>query len=1303
MSAAGVTAAQKKEYDVESTKNGTAMSLLYQALDDDMLDKISDSKTAKEIWDALEKANKSGDKIKQIRLQNLRGELEMAQMKGNEDAGDYIARIQSIASQLKKNGEEMPQNRIVEKVLRSLTDEYENIVCAIEESKDLSVYTIEELAESLAAHEQRRKKKKEKESLEEALQAKASLSEKRKEYTGRGGRGESSGGRSFGRNSRGRGRGRSQSPRQKPDVECYNCGKRGHFARDCWSPKKEKGKANYAEEKSPERKDDEGMLMMAQSASCSSGSSWYIDSGASNHMSGNKELFTELKMFSASVSFGDASKVEVKGKGKIAFTLNDGRSGYLEDVYYIPEMKSNILSVGQLLEKGYRIYSSGKTLCMEDRKGKMVVSVDMAPNRMFKMKIGMLQTRCLKINTENKTELWHLRFGHLGYSGLKAAAEKESVVGLPKLTFEKQFCEGCVLGKHPRNSFGPARYRARGVLETVHTDICGPITPASHGGKRYFITFIDDYSRKCWIYFLKEKSEAFETFKKFKAQVEKTTGRYIKALRSDRGGEYLSKQFRDYCEEHGIRRFYTAPYTPQQNGVAERKNRTIVDATRSMLKTKGLPKEYWAEAAMCSVYVQNRCPHQILGQKTPQEFWSGHKPNVSHLRVFGSLAYAHVPDQQRRKLEDKSRKLIFVGYCDKSKAYRLYDPVEDKVTISRDVQFDEDSAWNWSEGRETEESNPEVVAAPFSEELIVGDGQSPESRRNDTEEGETSGSGRSSANEPSDSEPRNPRFRSLEDIYHQGEVHLVCLLADSENITYSEARKDSEWVKAMDEEIKAIEKNDTWELADLPKGKKTIGVKWVFKKKMNPKGEVERHKARLVVKGYRQKAGIDYDEVFAPVARMETIRLLVSIAAQEEWPIYQMDVKSAFLNGVLKETVFVEQPEGYEKSPGKVLRLKKALYGLKQAPRAWNERIDNYFKRKGFEQCPSEYALYIKAEEKEKLIVALYVDDLIFMGNSQRLISEFKKDMMREFEMTDLGLMRYFLGIEVKQSKDGIFISQEKYANDILKRFGMENSNPMATPMEPKAKLSKKDKGETVDESLYRSLVGSLRYLTCTRPDISFAVGKISRYMEEPKSSHWKAAKRILRYVKGTADLGMLYPRGTNQFAKLAGFSDSDWCGDSDDRRSTTGFVFYFGPTAFTWQSRKQPIVTLSTCEAEYVAASACVNHTIWLRNLLEDLRLVPDEPTEIKVDNKSAIELAKNPVYHERSKHIDVRYHSIREHIKNNEVLVIHVPSQEQAADILTKALPKAAFEEGKRKLGMSRRRSRDFGIVDPKPETSG
>ncbi|KAE8707741.1 hypothetical protein F3Y22_tig00110377pilonHSYRG00343 [Hibiscus syriacus] len=489
----------------------------------------------------------------------------------------------------------------------------------------------------------------------------------------------------------------------------------------------------------------------------------------------------------------------------------------------------------------------------------------------------------------------------------------------------------------------------------------------------------------------------------------------------------------------------------------------------------------------------------------------------------------------------------------------------------------------------------------------------------------------------------------------------------------------------MDEEIKAIEKNDTCELTSLLKGHKAIGVKWVYKTKQNAKGEIERHKARLVAKGYSQKAGIDYDEVFAPIARLETIRLIISLAAQNKWKIQQMDVKSFFLNGVLEEEVYIQQPSGNEVkgNEDKVLKLKKALYGLKQAPRAWNSRIDKYFQENGFNKCPYEHALYTKNKDEDILIVCLYVDDLIFTGSNPSMFNQFKDVMMKEFEMTDMGLMAYYLGIEVKQQNDGIFISQERYAKEILKKFKMENCKPISTPAEYEIKMTKHEEGKSVDPTFFKSLVGSLRYLTCTRPDILHAVGLVSRYMESPTTTNFKATKRILRYLKGTIDFGLFYSVSNDY--KLVGYSDSDWGGDIDNQRSTTGFVFFMGDIAFTWMSKKQPIVTLSTCEAEYVAATSCVCHAIWLRNLLKVIGLIQEEPTKVCVDNKSAIALAKNPVFHDRSKHIDIRYHYIRECVARKDVEVEYVKSQDQVADIFTKPLTSEDFLRLRNLLGVT------------------
>jgi len=423
--------------------------------------------------------------------------------------------------------------------------------------------------------------------------------------------------------------------------------------------------------------------------------------------------------------------------------------------------------------------------------------------------------------------------------------------------------------------------------------------------------------------------------------------------------------------------------------------------------------------------------------------------------------------------------------------------------------------------------------------------------------------------------------------------------------------------------------------------------------------------------------------MFAPVARLDIVRMILAIAARNKWSVHQMDVKSAFLNGFLEEEVYVKQPLGYEidGQEGKVYKLKKALYGLKQAPRVWYSRMDEYLKGEGFKRSPSEPTLYIKVNQEGKiLIVCLYVDDLIFTGDL--LINEFKTAMKSEFEMTDLGMMKYFLGIEVNQSEDGIFICQNKYANDLLKRFRMMNCKPAVTPIATGTKLSKYDEGSYVDPTLYKRLVGSLIYLTATRPDIMFAVSLISRFMETPKSTHWQAGKRILRYIAGTTNYGIQYSSNSN--FELIGYSDSDFAGSIDDRKSTSGYVFSFGSGAVAWASKKQPIVTLSSAEAEYVAVTAATCQSVWMRRIMTELLHEQQEPTQIFCDNKSTIALSKNHVFHKRSKHIDTRYHFIRELINSNEISVEFCRSEDQFADMFTKPLAKELFEIHRKNIGV-------------------
>lgn len=377
------------------------------------------------------------------------------------------------------------------------------------------------------------------------------------------------------------------------------------------------------------------------------------------------------------------------------------------------------------------------------------------------------------------------------------------------------------------------------------------------------------------------------------------------------------------------------------------------------------------------------------------------------------------------------------------------------------------------------------------------------------------------------------------------------------------------------------------------------------------------------MKGYKQKPGIDYHEVFAPANRIESVRMLVALAAQNKWKIYQMDVKLAFLNGFLEEEVYIDQSIGYVKegSEGKVYRLKKALYGLKQASRAWYTRIDSYLHDNGFVKCPDEHAIFFKSNvQGDMLLISLYVDDLISTGNNVSMFDEVKRAMIQEFETIDMGLMSYYLGIEVNQMGDGIFLSQKKYASEILQTFRMEDSKIVNTLMLTSLKLSKEKKDNLVDPSYFKSLIRSIRYLTATRPYIVFSVGVLSHYMDSPSQIHLQATKRILCYIKGTVDGGIFY-NCTNDFA-LFGFSDSDWAGDVGDRKSTFGYVFYIGICAFTWSSKKQVVFALSTAEAEYVALASSSSQAIYLRRLIEEMNHPQKGHTMIYCDNNTAISL---------------------------------------------------------------------------------
>ncbi|GKV49915.1 hypothetical protein SLEP1_g56638 [Rubroshorea leprosula] len=786
--------AQKHAHRENKKKDKKALYFIHQGVNDEVFEKIQDATTSKQAWDILMTAYKGAKKVKKI------------------------------------YGEEYTEQTKVEKILRTLTPKFEHIVAAIEEAHDLSQMTVEELSGSLEAHEQRLNEKRTEKPIEQAFQSQVSIKgdqggETSQKHGGSHGRGR---GRGFYFNKgRGRGRGRYD----KSHVECYSCHKRGHYSSEC-SYKENDQKAHYVQEE--DDSEDHALLMVTSTIEASNYHTWFLDTGCTNHMCGKKEFFVDLdESYRSKVKFADESTLPVMGKGRILIKLKNGDHNYISDVFYVPDMKSNLLSLGQLLERGYNMLLRDNQLSIFDVKGTLILKAPLSKNRMFRVDIA--------------SEL---------------LAQENMVKGLPSINHPEQLCEACTLGKHSRLPFVAGKnWRARKPLELVHFDVCGPMSVTSIGNNRYFLTFIDDFTRKIWVYLLQNKSKLLSCFKKFKAHVERQSGHCIQILRTDGGGEYTSNEFHEYCGEQGIQHQVTCPYTPQHNGVAERKNRTIMDMVRSILKAKGMPNSFWGEAVSCSVYLLNRSPTRSLQNVTPVEAWSGFKPSVKHLKVFGSIAFAHVPAQTRTKLDDRGKKTIFVGYT--RGGFKLFNPVTNKVIVSRDVTFAEDEAWRWDLDTNNDsqrrsviilEEDSQVTATNTNEEAAAPSYTTPENPMTQT----LPEAGRLRRQRQPPVTLQDYEVTSDDAIDDDGNLVHFAMFADLEPVFFEEAIQDPKWVNAMLEEMKAIEKNNTWELTDLPQDQKAIDVKWVFKTKMKSNGDIERHKATLVARGFEQRPGHDY-------------------------------------------------------------------------------------------------------------------------------------------------------------------------------------------------------------------------------------------------------------------------------------------------------------------------------------------------------------------------------------------------------------------------------------------------------------
>ncbi|KAK1626770.1 hypothetical protein QYE76_001085 [Lolium multiflorum] len=943
---------------------------------------------------------------------------------------------------------------------------------------------------------------------------------------------------------------------------------------------------------------EEESCLMAKSSEdyAAGGSKWVLDSGCTSHMTGGKNLVKELRpnINNITVSFGDNSTSEVLGFGKVVVAHNIT----LVDVMLVKTLGYNLLSVSALGKMGFTVFIDNDIVVLLWSKTLKVAFVGYREHNLYVVDFSGTTTSsamCL-FGKADVGWLWHRRLAHVNMRTLQSLHKGNHIVGLMEnVSFAKdRVCRACVEGKmhdspHPSKTI----ISSKRILELLHVDLFGPVTHASLGAKKHCLVIVDDYSRYTWVYFLKTKDETQQIFIDFATEVQRQHNLLIMAIRSDNGSEFKNYTLNDFLSDEGIRHQYSAAYTPQQNGVAERKNRTLMDMARSMMAEYKSRYNFWAEAISTACHSSNRLYLRKGLNKTPYEILTGNKPNISYFKVFGCKCFYKIKGVQTALLSvtnlgffDVASGIIIescsvtfeendgsqVGQVDVCAGDEIpqdaivrmgvgfFRPIEGHGVASReelcsttvepsssqhqqtpsleanDAPTQEQEENPPSHEQDQGQDQPRIQDQPFdicASPNIVQDQAHEDEHSQEIEEAQIEGQDGDPNDQVDQVTPPRPkrtkeeiearrlarRERTLEIRGHthdkvlgdvRAKVSTRRQLANFSNhhayISVVEPKKvfealeDSDWVEAMHEELNNFKRNKVWTLVEKPKEcRNVIGTKWIFKNKQDEFGNIVRNKARLVAQGFSQVEGIDFGETYAPVARLESIRILLAYASHHNFKLQQMDVKSAFLNGPLHEEVYVKQPPGFEdlNFPNHVYKLDKALYGLKQAPRAWYEHLKELLVDRGFDVGLIDPTLFTKRVNGELFVCQLYVDDIIFGSTNQAFNDEFSKLMTNRFEMSMMGEMKFFLGFEIKQLREGTFINQAKYLQDMLKRFKMTELKGVATPMVTKCHLALDPNGKEVDQKIRRA------GLSGPREDRIIRSGRIIRPLGAPDYPAW--------------------------------------------------------------------------------------------------------------------------------------------------------------------------------------------------------
>lgn len=1272
-------------------KDAKAQEILVSRMEASSISHILSCTSAQEMWRKLHAVYERSSSVSIHLLQQ-----QFYSLKFEDSVMNFLSKIQNLVAEIRQQGEEIPVKMVITKITMSLPEQFQHFVSAWESVAD-EQRTLDTLTARLLVEEERLKTREETVALTAKSKIKCFLCGKlghKKAFCSR--------------------RNNQTNSQKNKNLICYFCGKKGHVSKDCYFRKNK----NLGSSNSESSKGDYALMGLVDDTG--SNANFYLDSGASEHMCNDISMFGKyLKLKEPKrVKIGNGSFISGIGIGSVfvkSFNEEKFLQIELQNVLHVPELEINLFSQGKALDKGVYMISDSESAKFVHRKSKEICAVAKRENKLFKMLFSVVKSKVIEQNVcadqentccvaetkKNDLTYWHERLAHQHFDHVKRVLTKNDIIW-EKESPDNPFCDACVQGKQHRSPFQESKSKSTEICDLIHADLCGPIEVESIGKSRYMFVLKDDYSHFRKVYFLENKYQVHEKLSEFLLVCKNQLKKNVKVVRSDNGTEIKNRKIKELLISHGIEHQITVAYSPQQLGRVEREMRTIMEATRTMLLSANLEKKFWAEAANTAVYIINRTGTSSVKGSTPYELWTGKAFDPRSLKFkFGEQVWVHVPKEKRRKLDPKSEKGIFVGFGETTKGFRVYFSGSNTVTLHRDLIVNPNGSQYPKIENYIQEFEPdENIEVPVNNHQTgVDDDKGEDSSisqqctMNDLCNNQATGTDvDSSSEDSSDSKPGYTRMtlRPRDQLkkpsrYPDCETSYISVTDVEEPTTYQEAMKSTsskKWKQAIDAELAALSENETWDIVDEPSDCEVIDSKWVFKIKRDNKGNISSFKCRLVARGFQQK-NLMFEDLYSPVAKLNTLRILLAISVNFDWVIYQMDVCSAFLHGEIKEDLYMYLPENCNLPSGKVCKLKKAIYGLKRAPKYWYEKFHDFMLSQKFVKSDNDHCLYFRITETSKLYLLIFVDDLVLTGSDSKQIDDLKSEMNKNFKMKDLGPVSYYLGISISQNtSEGILtLDQSNYLENVLKRFNMFDCKVISTPMDNKFDYNSlsKEKFDNSCETVCRQIIGCVMYaMLGSRPDLCNSISILSRYQNYGNYELLVLLKRVLRYIKGTIDLKLVYRKNSNS-ELVRGFVDADWGGDGITRKSTTGYCFQIYDCSVIWCSKQQTCVALSSTEAEYIALSQSVVEACWLHNLLLEMKVRSCENLVIPIyeDNQSAIRIGKSCEQPKRLKHINVKYHFVQEKVKDKTVSILFLPSSEQIADLLTKPLGRVLFEK--------------------------